>query len=143
MGGFRRFCTAWIGCGFDGSLNCHLSRRNLVIFFTFNSFHLNDAQRYIRMTAKKHSFALGFNFDCINNFVFNFSEPSVRGVLIGYTYIYAAVGAVTIYLLNTLMPWRTVCLICLLVPIITAIAICFVSFFFRFTDGISLPKTSL
>ncbi|XP_031636109.1 facilitated trehalose transporter Tret1-like [Contarinia nasturtii] len=53
-------------------------------------------------------------------------EPSVRGVLIGYTFIFGTIGMFTIYLMNTLMAWRTVCFICLWVPVFTAFAICFI-----------------
>lgn len=56
-----------------------------------------------------------------------YSEPSTRGILIAYSTISAPFGMLIIYLLNTLMPWRSVALLCLTLPVITAIAICFVS----------------
>lgn len=56
------------------------------------------------------------------------SEASMRGVLIGYTQISYSFGTFLVYLLNISMAWRTVCLVCLATPIITAIALCFVSF---------------
>lgn len=59
-------------------------------------------------------------------FILN-SEPTTRGVLIGYTFICASIGMLTIFVLNTLIPWRTVALICSAVPAITAISVYFVS----------------
>ncbi|XP_031635118.1 facilitated trehalose transporter Tret1-like [Contarinia nasturtii] len=53
-------------------------------------------------------------------------QPSTRGVLFAYSRIYTTAGIFTIFLLNTLMPWRTVALICFALPIITAIALLFV-----------------
>lgn len=67
------------------------------------------------------------------------SEPSVRGILIGYSNINIRAGTFAVYVLNTLMAWRTVALICLTVPIASIISLCFVSFchffshFFRFS----------
>lgn len=55
------------------------------------------------------------------------SEPSTRSVLMGYTIICHTIGIFTTFFLNTLMPWRTLATICLGMPAITAIAICFVS----------------
>lgn len=60
-------------------------------------------------------------------FIDESSEPSTRGVLMGYTIICHTIGIFTTFFLNTLMPWRTVAMVCLGMPAITAIAICFVS----------------
>ncbi|XP_031629200.1 facilitated trehalose transporter Tret1-like [Contarinia nasturtii] len=53
-------------------------------------------------------------------------EPQFRGILIGYSFIYGTIGVFTTFLLNTLMAWRTICMVYLAVPIITAISICFI-----------------
>lgn len=55
------------------------------------------------------------------------SEPSTRGILVSLTFISVTLGMFLVLLLNTLMPWRTIALVCLIWPVITAIAICFVS----------------
>lgn len=44
-----------------------------------------------------------------------------------YGHICISSGAFMIYLLNTMMPWRKVCLVCANVPLVTAIATYFVS----------------
>lgn len=49
----------------------------------------------------------------------------------GYTIICHTLGIFTTFFLNTFMPWRTVALVCLGMPAITAIAICFVSVKFQ------------
>lgn len=53
-------------------------------------------------------------------------EPSVRGVLIAYSALSGTFGAFFVYSLNTLMPWRTLALICMFVPILAIIALLFV-----------------
>ncbi|XP_055302406.1 facilitated trehalose transporter Tret1-like [Sitodiplosis mosellana] len=53
-------------------------------------------------------------------------EPSTRDVLLTFTNISGTMGTFTIYFLNTLMPWRSVALFCLSVPMITAVAVCFI-----------------
>lgn len=55
------------------------------------------------------------------------SEPSTRGVLLGYTLICTTVGMLTIYIMNTMMAWRTVAMVCSAVPVISLIAVYFVS----------------
>lgn len=60
-----------------------------------------------------------------NNFQ---SEASTRGALSGYMFICLSFGMFIINVLNTCMPWRTAALFCSTVPVISAIAICFVSF---------------
>lgn len=57
------------------------------------------------------------------------SEPTFRGVMIAYTHIGWTLGAILVATLNTLMPWRYVALVCMFVPVLTTIALCFVSFF--------------
>lgn len=59
------------------------------------------------------------------NFVF--SEPKFRGVMIAYTHVGWTLGMLLLSVLNTLMPWRSVAFVCLFVPVITTIALCFVS----------------
>lgn len=60
-------------------------------------------------------------------FFFQFSsESSTRGVLVAYSNISGAVGAFLVYTLNLFLPWRTISLIGLTIPAISAIALCFV-----------------
>lgn len=61
------------------------------------------------------------------NILLFFSEPSTRGVLVSLSFISATLGTFLGFFLNTLMPWRTLALVSLTWPILTALAICFVS----------------
>lgn len=54
-------------------------------------------------------------------FVFHFA-----GVLLAYSSLVSIFGSFIIYTLNTLMPWRSVALVCMCLPILTVIALCFV-----------------
>lgn len=56
-----------------------------------------------------------------------YSEPFVRGTLIGYANILGTMGGFLAFILNTLVPWRIVALICFAVPVISTISLCFVS----------------
>ncbi|XP_055308983.1 facilitated trehalose transporter Tret1-like [Sitodiplosis mosellana] len=53
-------------------------------------------------------------------------EPSTRGVLIAYSGISVTLGIFMVFGLNTLMAWRSVALVCLAMPVITAVAVCFI-----------------
>lgn len=95
----------------DGSAHFDISRRNLVSL-TFWGF-------------SKENFEYFSN--CFSTFShWNSSEPSTRGVLIGYTFICHTLGMFIIMALNMFMPWRTVSLVCLGLPVIAAISICFI-----------------
>lgn len=61
---------------------------------------------------------------------FNYSEPAYRGVMIAYVNVSVTIGMLLVFVLNTLMAWRVVALVSLALPIITTIALAFVSFFF-------------
>lgn len=61
-------------------------------------------------------------------FIYNFSHPSIRGMLLAFSNISANGGVFTMYLLGSITTWRNVAIICLIFPISTAIAICFVCY---------------
>lgn len=56
----------------------------------------------------------------------NYSQPSIRGILIACSGVAAMLGFFFVYLMGTITMWRNVALICLAVPILTIIAISFV-----------------
>lgn len=65
------------------------------------------------------------------------SEPSIRGILIACAGIAATLGFFVIFLMGTLMDWRSAALKCLIIPIMTMITVCFVSGKFGFDlDGL-------
>lgn len=53
-------------------------------------------------------------------------EPTMRGVMIAYSALSGTFGTLFVYSLNTLMPWRTLALVCMFVPIVAIIALLFV-----------------
>lgn len=68
----------------------------------------------------------------VMNFLFvkKSSEPSTRGILVSYTNLGTSLGGSVVFFLNTLTEWRTVGLICMSVPVITVLALYFVSVIF-------------
>lgn len=64
-----------------------------------------------------------------SNFITYNSEPKNRGVMIAYTNVCGTLGMSFVYVLNTWMPWRMVGLMCMLIPIFTVFALCFVSIY--------------
>lgn len=60
------------------------------------------------------------------------SEPAYRGIMIAYVNVSVTIGMLLVFVLNTLLPWRTVALVSLFLPILTTIALVFVSFSYHF-----------
>lgn len=54
------------------------------------------------------------------------SEPSIRGVLLGFCGISSSCGIFMVYLLGAFLSWRQVALICISIPASTVVAIYFV-----------------
>lgn len=107
---FHWLCITWIRCRIDGRPSHQLYRRNMV--------ELKSINFAWPKTIPIYAIFLLFFF---------FSEPSTRGVLVSLSFITTAFGMFLGLFLNTLMPWRSIAAVCLAFPIITAIAICFVS----------------
>lgn len=68
--------------------------------------------------------------------LFNSSEPSHQSFFMKYTSMFSTVGMLFVFILNTLIPWRTAGLVCMFVPILSLIALffvrfCFISFIFH------------
>lgn len=57
---------------------------------------------------------------------FDFSEPSIRGILSAFAGIAHTCGIMCVFVLGAFFSWRKVALICFCTPWITALAICFV-----------------
>lgn len=70
---------------------------------------------------------VGFMEAPVITYVAEISEPSVRGVLLALANIAAQCGVFTIYLLGSITRWRTAALVCLAFPVLTVVAIYFVS----------------
>lgn len=63
---------------------------------------------------------------CVTSLKYN-SQPSIRGILTSCAGIAVMLGIFIVFLLGSIMTWRNVALICLSVPLVTVVAICFVS----------------
>lgn len=62
--------------------------------------------------------------------IYEYSEPSIRGVITAMAGISATLGLFIVFTMGNFIAWRNVAIICLAVPVITMIAVYFVSFFF-------------
>lgn len=69
---------------------------------------------------------VGFMEAPIITYVGEITEPSIRGILTAAAGIAATLGFSTVFFLGTQTTWRVAAAICCIVPISTAIAICFV-----------------
>ncbi|XP_055387594.1 facilitated trehalose transporter Tret1-like isoform X2 [Condylostylus longicornis] len=71
-------------------------------------------------------FGIGFMEAPIITYVGEISQPSIRGVLISCAGISVTLGIFIVYWLGSITTWRIAALICLSVPLVTVVAICFV-----------------
>ncbi|XP_055301803.1 facilitated trehalose transporter Tret1-like [Sitodiplosis mosellana] len=69
---------------------------------------------------------LGLMVSPVVRYVGEICEPAYRGVLIAYVNVSVTIGMLLVFVLNTLMSWRTVALVSLCLPILTTIALIFV-----------------
>lgn len=81
------------------------------------------------MSVKSGTF--GARCDNIRNEILTLSSPfsqaSIRGILIAVSGIAATLGLFIVFLLGSITAWRDAAIYCLVVPIITMVAVCFVS----------------
>lgn len=73
-----------------------------------------------------HGLGIGLMEAPIYTFIGEISEPSIRGILTATTTIAAALGIGLVYVLGSLMAWRSVALVCGLVPILSIVLTIFV-----------------
>lgn len=88
-------------------------------------FNSSLVQFHLKKIDKEKWICFKINFFLLS--IDPISEPSFRGVMIAYTHIGWTLGMLFVSIMNTIMPWRMVGLACMSVPILTAIALCFVS----------------
>lgn len=74
-------------------------------------------------------FGVGLMESPILTYIGEICEPTVRGVMIAYSALAGTFGMFCVFTLNTLMPWRTVALVCKFGPILAIIALLFVRIF--------------
>lgn len=63
----------------------------------------------------------------IITYVGEICQKSIRGTLIALSGIAATLGLFIVFLLGSLTEWRNVALYCINIPILTMVAVCFVS----------------
>ncbi|XP_055309098.1 facilitated trehalose transporter Tret1-like, partial [Sitodiplosis mosellana] len=73
-----------------------------------------------------HGLSIGLMEAPIITYLGEICSPSFRAVLLAITGMNASLGMFFVLILNTLMPWRIVGLVCMFVPIVTIVALCFV-----------------
>lgn len=69
---------------------------------------------------------VGFMEAAVLTYVGEIAEPAIRGLLTSCASLSVTLGVFVTYFLGSVVYWRTAALICLSVPVVTAIAICFV-----------------
>lgn len=62
--------------------------------------------------------------------IYEYSEPSIRGVITAMAGISATLGLFIVFTMGNFIAWRNVAIICLAVPVITMIAVYFVCLLF-------------
>ncbi|XP_055307919.1 solute carrier family 2, facilitated glucose transporter member 8-like, partial [Sitodiplosis mosellana] len=87
--------------------------------------HQGDAIWKILTGCASFGLGIGLMEAPIITYLGEICEPSTRGVLVSLSFISVTIGTFLGFFLNTMMSWRTLALVCLSCPIITAIAICF------------------
>lgn len=70
---------------------------------------------------------VGFMESPILTYVGEISHPSIRGPLLAFSNVAVMFGTFLMYLMGTMLTWRQCALISLFVPLVTIVAICFVS----------------
>lgn len=63
----------------------------------------------------------------IITYIGEISQPSIRGILTAMSSMAATLGLFIVYSLGNIMSWRDAASYCLFVPLLTMIAVCFVS----------------
>lgn len=102
-------CFIWVWCWTDGGTNCHLCWWNMVSVYS-SVFAGTNAQKQI-----------------MSEYYYWFSEPSVRGIITAMAGISATLGLLIVFSLGSFFAWRNVSIICLIVPVVTMVAVLFVS----------------
>lgn len=88
----------------------------------YNATSLNE----IYIAAVLLGLGVGFMEAPIVTYVGEICQPSIRGILTSCAGVAVMLGFFIVYLLGTVMVWRNIALVCVSIPLITIVAICFV-----------------
>ncbi|XP_055716568.1 facilitated trehalose transporter Tret1-like [Phlebotomus papatasi] len=131
FGSLAFICTP-IGSLLSGWVTEPIGRKNAMIIVNIPHiaawlilyFATSVAEMYL--AAILLGLGTGFMDAPIITYVGEICQPSIRGILISCAGVAATLGFFIGYLLGTIVPWRQAALVCLTVPLLTVIAICFV-----------------
>lgn len=139
LANFRSKCVVWSWCRTFGIIYVGLCRWNKVIFHFLKKKKIIIKKTHgvcSTSTEKEELLQKWTNLEKLSSNVrswnsfwikFSFSEARLRGFMAAYTQIGYTLGLIFVAILNILMAWRNVCLICMFIPIFTAALIFFVS----------------
>lgn len=112
-----------------------MCRKIFLIFFKLQVYflalvlvsqYLNNDSFEIEEKTIFFNFKSGFMEAPIVTYVGEICQPSIRGILTSCAGVAVMLGFSTVFFLGGITTWRTTALICCSIPVVTAIAICFV-----------------
>ncbi|CAD7092819.1 unnamed protein product [Hermetia illucens] len=121
-----------IGSIFSGWVSEPLGRKRAMIvvniphIIAWILLYYGNSHEILFIGAILLGLGVGFMEAPIITYVGEICEPSIRGILISCAGVAVTLGFLVVYLLGSLMDWRTAALVCLCVPVMTMVAICFV-----------------
>lgn len=123
-----------IGSALSGWLTEPLGRRrammlvNLPHIIAWSMLSVAQSAEEVFVAAVLLGLGVGFMEAPIITYVGEITQPGIRGILIACAGVSVMLGIFIVYILGTLALWRNVALMCLTVPLVTVVAIYFVSF---------------
>lgn len=130
-----------IGSALSGWLTEPLGRRrammlvNLPHIIAWTMLYFAQSAEEVFVAAVLLGLGVGFMEAPIITYVGEITQPSIRGILIACAGVAVMLGIFIVYMLATLALWRNVALMCLMVPLVTVVAIYFVSSLFVCSDS--------
>lgn len=121
-----------VGSLLSGALTEPIGRKKAMILvniphiIAWITLYFATSLEMIFIAAVLLGLGIGFMEAPIVTYVGEICQPSIRGILTACAGVSVMIGITIVYLLGTIMVWRTAALICLTVPVATMIAICFV-----------------
>lgn len=122
-----------IGSALSGWMSEPIGRRkammlvNIPHIIAWTMLYFAQSSVEVFLAAVLLGLGVGFMEAPIITYVGEITQPAIRGILIACAGVAAMLGFFVVYLLGTFMLWRHVALVCLSVPLLTVVAIYFVS----------------
>ncbi|XP_037050613.1 facilitated trehalose transporter Tret1-like isoform X2 [Bradysia coprophila] len=121
-----------IGSVFSGLVSEPLGRKKAMILvniphiIAWTMLYFASSLEEIYIAAVLLGLGIGFMEAPIITYVGEICQPTLRGILTSCAGISVMLGFFIVFCLGSIMTWRYVAIICLIVPLITVVAICFV-----------------